>query len=271
VPHAVRRPVVSRLLPAALVCIALVAAGCGDDADTRSETAGMPTTLEDLQAERWVLDGEASTPSITDAEGAVTIAFDAEEVHGTGPCNVYGGAFEVDDDSISLGPLASTMRACEDPINRAETDYLAALEAVESSEIDDDDRLVLSGPDVTLVFDALDVDEALRGTWSIVNVASGDAIVSVVEGSEPTLTLSDDGEASVSTGCNNGATSWERDGDSISFGVIAGTLMACEEDLMVQQDAIFAALEASETFEVSPDQLTLLDADGNMLLVAAPE
>lgn len=259
---------VRRTLAVAVACLALVAAGCGDDADTRSETAGMPTTLQDLQAERWVLDGEASSPSIG-SPSAVTIAFEDDSVHGSAPCNTYGGPFELDDDSLSLGPLASTMRACEDDaVTAAETEYLAALESVESVEVDDDDRLVLTGPDVSLVFDALDVDEALAGTWSIVSIATGDAIESVVEGSDPTLTLSEDGQAGVVTGCNQGATSWERDGDDITFGVIAGTLMACEDALMAQEDAIFAALEGAATFEVSPDQLTLLDADDHILLVA---
>jgi heat shock protein HslJ len=270
VPHVVRRPLVRRSLVLALACVGLIAAGCGDDADSRSETAGMPTTIEDLQSERWVLDGEASTPTIASA-GSVTIDFDEDEVHGTGPCNVYGGPFELDDESISFGPLVSTMMACGDDIDAAETDYLRGLEAVETAEIDDDDRLVLTGPDVSFVFDALDIDETLAGTWTILSVATGDAITSVIEGSEPVLTLSDDGEMSVSTGCNDGAGSWERDGDTISFGEIASTMMACEEELSAQQAAIFAALEGAETFEVSPEQLTLLDADGNMVLVASAD
>ena len=264
VGHRARR----RSLVVALAFLGLIAAGCGDDADTASETADMPVTLEDLQAESWVLDGEASSPTITSA-GSVTIAFAEDEVHGTGPCNDYGGPFELDGETISFGPIVSTMMSCGADIDAAETDYLTGLEAVATAEIDDEDRLVLSGPDVSFVFDGLDVDETLARTWNILSVASGDAITSVVLGTEPTLTLSADGEMSVSTGCNDGTGTWERDGDTISFGEIASTMMACEEALSAQQDAIFAALGRSESFEVSPNQLTLLDADGKMVLIAS--
>jgi heat shock protein HslJ len=260
-----------RFLTVAITVASMCLLGaCGDDADSRSETAGMPTTIAELQAERWVLDGEASSPTIAGA-GSVTIDFDEDEVHGTAPCNSYGGPFELDGDSISMGPLVSTMMACGDDIDAAETDYLRGLETVETAEIDDDERLVLTGPDVSFVFDALDVDEAMASTWTIVSVATGDAIQSIIEGSDASLTLASDGEMSVSTGCNDGSGTWERDGDTISFGEIASTMMACDDELSAQQAAIFAALEGAETFAVSPEQLTLLDADGNMVLIASAE
>lgn len=93
-------------------------------------------------------------------------------------------------------------------------------------------------------------------------------MTSSVADSEPTLQLADDGTVAVTTGCNNGATTWEHDGDSLTFGMVASTLMACDDDLSVQESAIFAALEATASFEASDSELTLLDSDGETVLVA---
>ena len=258
-----RRPVV---LPIAVLLV-IFAASCGDDGDSTGEAGGMPT-IEELQAETWSLDGAASSPAID--SGAATLQFEDRTVHGASPCNTYTGAFELDDDSISIGPIASTMRACADDLMAAEQQYLSALESVDTVELADT-TLTLSGDDVTLVFEAFDLDSALVGEWTIVSVASGDAIVSTIVDSDTTLTLEEGGAASVTTGCNSGSTTWERDGSELSFGQIAGTLMACEDDLMQQQDAIFAALESTVSFELSPGQLTLLDDQGHIMLVAIAE
>ena len=45
------------------------------------------------------------------------------------------------------------------------------------------------------------------------------------------------------------------------------TLMACPEPIMAQESAYLEALGAAETYEISGDQLTLYDADGNPLVV----
>ena len=262
-----RRPLL--IGPIVVVSLLLLAA-CGDDSGSIGETAAMgAASSQDLQAQRWLLDEAAGNPSF-DADGSVTIDFDEDAVHGTGPCNTFNGAYELDGDSIAIGPLASTMRSCGDMVDQAETAIFAAFEAVDTAAMDDD-RLVLSGPDdLEMVFIALDVDDVLAATWSIVSVNTGDAIQSVINESDPELTLEADGTASITTGCNNGATTWERDGDDLTFGVVAGTLMACEDDLMEQEQAIFSALEATTSFEVTPGQLTLLDDEGRMVLIAIP-
>jgi heat shock protein HslJ len=54
-------------------------------------------------------------------------------VSGNAGCNNYNGPYEIDGDSISIGPLAGTKMACSsDELSKQETDYLAALELAES-------------------------------------------------------------------------------------------------------------------------------------------
>jgi heat shock protein HslJ len=60
---------------------------------------------------------------------SVTMAFTARLVSGDSGCNTYSGPFAVSGtDAITLGPLASTLRACADPtVDTQEQQYLAAL------------------------------------------------------------------------------------------------------------------------------------------------
>jgi len=68
----------------------------------------------------------------------VTIDFGADgNVSGVSGCNNYNGPFtETPPDGLTFGTLASTMKACEDPINQIEQEYLAALANVTTYQID---------------------------------------------------------------------------------------------------------------------------------------
>jgi heat shock protein HslJ len=137
--------------------LALGTAACTTDgADTRVETAGLPSIRQDLEAHEWVLDGSGSSPAIRGA-GRVTIAFDGDAAFGMGPCNTYRASLEVDDigDGVTIEELQTTLRACDDAVMRAEDGYFAALEAVTNADADhDDDHLTLTGDGVRLAFDA---------------------------------------------------------------------------------------------------------------------
>ena len=201
---------------------------------------------------------------------------------GRAPCNTYRGSFELGaDGSVEIDGLALTRMACPGSAMEAEDEYVAALEQVDHAEVevdedgrDDRDRLVLTGDDgVRLAFRSIDAEDLLVGEWDIVNVASGDAIESVLAGTEPTVTFAADGTVTLMTGCNNAAGEWELDGDEMTIEVGPRTMMACEDPpgLTAQENALVAALEATARVEIAPGSLTLLDDDGLIVLVAVQE
>ena len=49
-------------------------------------------------------------------------------MEGFGGCNDFSGPYTVDGDSIAIGPLMSTMKACSDEINAFESQLLTALD-----------------------------------------------------------------------------------------------------------------------------------------------
>jgi heat shock protein HslJ len=168
--------------------------------------------------------------------------------------------------------------ACDEATMATEDEFVAALEAVDHASVDvdeegrdDQDRLVLTGPDdLRLSFRSYDAADLLVGRWAVTDIATGDAIESAVEGTEPALTFSDDGHLAVESGCNAGGGDWSLDGHDISIGPLFHTMKACEDPagVMEQETALYAALEKAASVEIAPGSLTILDDDGKILVVA---
>jgi heat shock protein HslJ len=78
----------------------------------------------------------------------ITFEFDTEgNIAGDGSCNRFGGACTIEGDTIKIGPLRSTRRACEAEIMQQEHKFLALLASVTAWKIDPDGILVLTGED----------------------------------------------------------------------------------------------------------------------------
>jgi heat shock protein HslJ len=116
-------------------------AGCGgDDGD---DAAAPP-----LEETEWTLvDGvdapDDSVPTLTLADGSAS---------GFGGCNNFNGAYELDGDSITIGPLAATLMACEDDKSAAEAAYLPALEAADAWVIEGGELVLSTDGEETLRF-----------------------------------------------------------------------------------------------------------------------
>jgi heat shock protein HslJ len=76
---------------------------------------------------------------------APTIAFTDTDMNGTGGCNSFGGTYATEGDTISFGPIASTLMACEGPTMEQETVYLAALDGAQTYAIDGDSLRITGG------------------------------------------------------------------------------------------------------------------------------
>jgi heat shock protein HslJ len=63
-------------------------------------------------------------------DSEVTAEFGADGVlHGSGGCNEYSGSYVLAGERLTIGPLATTRRACAEPIMDQEVRFLAALQA----------------------------------------------------------------------------------------------------------------------------------------------
>jgi heat shock protein HslJ len=266
--HRPRHPL-ARALPAVLLP-ALALGACGtDDTDTRSETAGLPSTRQDVEARQWVLDGPAGTPAIEDGR-PVTLAFVEDVAHGSGPCNTFRGALSIEYDALEVTDVAATNMACEPATMRAEDDWFTALEAVDHAEVDDDDRLILTGDGVRLELDAYDAADRLPGAWRILSVRSGDAIVGVSAPAAPTLTFAAGGDLTLDTDCGTVTGEWELDGDLLEVALVVPPSDECDDPAGDAEltASVVTALAAADRVEVAPGHLTILTDDDTIALVA---
>jgi heat shock protein HslJ len=106
-------------------------------------------------------------------------------------------------------------------------------------------------------------DDPLNSTsWELVYYRKS----TVLEG--PILTANfDGGEVKGSAGCNSYSGSYQVEGDTISFGPIASTLMACmdPEGIMDQETMFLAWLADAQTFWIKDNQLMIFRSDGEAL------
>jgi heat shock protein HslJ len=89
--------------------------------------------------------------------------------------------------------------------------------------------------------------------------ASASSVPSGVD--PPTLLITDDGEATVFTGCNRGGASVEIADTSATFGPMRLTKMACGSDAASVEASVVAVLDGEVHFAIEGSQLSLTNAD----------
>jgi heat shock protein HslJ len=120
----------------AAVCVGLLAASCG------SETPMTHPNI-DLVGTVWVAETIDGAPVLADVQPVVRFEKDGRVAGDTG-CNGFFGSYAVDGDRLSIGPLASTKRACAPPINDQEHNFLAALAGAQRVEFEEGLLLIYS-------------------------------------------------------------------------------------------------------------------------------
>jgi len=108
-------------------------------------------------------------------------------------------------------------------------------------------------------------DRPLTDTqWRLVELHGG-PVKKVGEQPPPSLLLQSDGQRLTgSGGCNRMTGSYQLNGQSITFGKVASTMMACV-DGMEQETAFFKALDQTRAWKVQGDALELLDASATTI------
>ena len=93
-----------------------------------------------LDATSWrlntYLDDQGQNSEVL-AGSVINADFQADVVSGISGCNNYNGAYKVDKDKLTFGPMATTRQKCAEPLGimQQEQAYLAALEKVVSYKV----------------------------------------------------------------------------------------------------------------------------------------
>lgn len=202
----------------------------------------------------WVLEsyGPTGDPQtvLPDSQVTLEIAEDGQ-LSGSAGCNQYNGRATVSDSSIIIELGGTTRQICEEPVNQQENAYLAALETADIVAIDKGQLLIFydNGQQV-LRFAPVKKDPLAGTSWKLAafgEVGEGDVPIA---DTKITIAFSYGGRAVGSTGCNNYNTTYEIDGESLTFSPIAATLKACSDPISQQEQTYLAALQATASYDI---------------------
>ncbi|WDR04122.1 META domain-containing protein [Devosia algicola] len=124
-----------------------------------------------------------------------------------------------------------------------------------------------SNTNVTLAANSPSVRLAVSGElfdtqWQIVTIAGNP----VIGETDLSFSIATDHRGGGNAGCNSYFAQINIDGQQLTVGPIAATRMACAPAVMVQEAALFAALENVWTYKLTKSELVLLGTDGAVLL-----
>jgi heat shock protein HslJ len=258
-----RSATVHRRLAATLLAAGVLFAACGDDTEESTpEAAGTPAP-EDLDGRTFL---STAVTGQTLIEGTqVAVSFEEGNVAVVAGCNTQFGAYAIEDDMLVMKVPASTMMMCDDE-STAQDAWIAEMLGGPPTIGLDGDTLTLADDDITITLvdaDGLDAQagDAL-GLWSIDSLGDEDA----PEGAS--LVVSED-TVSLATGCNRATGGYTVDGDTVTVGPLAATLMACEP-LITWETNLLSFFANPLNFTVDDDTLTLSDGTTELSAHRAP-
>lgn len=193
--------------------------------------------------------------------------FDGQQISGDSGCNRFSGSYTVDGNSISIGPLASTLMACPDPLMEQEFGFTSGLQSASTYEISGDQLELANAEGETVVTFVATEGLSLTGrTWIATGVNNGrEAVVSIVIGNEITAIFGEDGSLSGSAGCNAYGGTYEVDAQNMLIGPLAVTERFCAEPegTMEQEAEYLAALSTVATWNIDGQILDLRTSEGS--------
>jgi heat shock protein HslJ len=187
-------------------------------------------------------------------------------------CNQLFGGYRLDGDILAADALGQTEMACEDALMEQDTWLSGLLTGSPTVALDADELTLTSADGATVVTmldrEVADPDRPLEGTrWVVESTISADAVSSIPSGATASITITD-GTVAVESGCNTGSGSVTVGEDALTFGPIATTTRACEDDLMNLEAAVFATLVEEVTYAIEANVLTIRSGDAGLVLRA---
>jgi heat shock protein HslJ len=250
-----------------------------DSGQPFDETLVFSITETPLLGTTWRLEsfGDPADLQPVEAGIGITAIFEGDSPEATtgtlagyASCNNYTTSFTIDGSSLTVGQIATTLRACISG-EEQEAAYLAALQTAQSFEIVGS-RLTITTDNGVLIYNSLNLPLE-NVLWQAVSVGGqmipdGVTVTALfAAGDEPGM-----GQVGGTSGCNNYFTSFETDGESLTIGPIAGTMMACPDEQGGAIEAIYtAALSSAESFQVAGTQLLIQTAEGTIVYAADRE
>jgi heat shock protein HslJ len=200
----------------------------------------------------------------------VALSFEGTNIGAVAGCNQLSSTWTVEGDVLVVGPMAQTQMACEPATLMDQDTWLASVLTSRPTIALEGDTLTIGadGSTVTLVDEAATrVDLPLEGTtWVVDTLTSGDVATSIPAGGSAPSLVFEDGTVAVDTGCNTGSGPARVLGDTVTFGPIAMTRMACTDPVATAAEPqVLVVLRGTATTRIEGDVLTLRNGSDGLV------
>jgi heat shock protein HslJ len=185
-------------------------------------------------------------------------------------CNLMGGTWRIDGGTLRVDGGAMTEMGCDQP-RMQQDQWLARLLGGAAINVAGD---TLTLDDGTIRLTLLDrevasPDKPIEGTrWLLDGIVAGDAVSSVPAGVTASIRFNG-GQVEVRPGCNTGSGTAAVTADTLTFGPIMLTKMACEPGAMSVEQAVVAALAGTVGYTIEADTLTIDAGRAGLIFRAA--
>jgi len=235
---------------------AVILAACASPA---SQTGG-----GDLTGKIWALTELTGKPPV--AGTGISAGFSADgKVSGSAGCNRYSGAYTVSGNSITFSsPMATTMMMCDTAVMEQENAYLKALGEARTYAVKGDQLTLTGANNTSLVVYKAQTQDLAGTSWEAVNYNNGkQAVIGVITDTTLTADFGKDGILSGKSGCNTYTGGYKTNGNQITIGPLASTMMACDQPtgVMEQEAQYLAALQSAATYQIEGNVLELRTKD----------
>jgi heat shock protein HslJ len=276
-------------LAAALSMVALMSftVGGGTVMAAPGESPMAQTTLpaEVLQY-KWVLEylsNEDKSAGHDMTASQITLQFVKDgTLSGFAGCNNYSGSYTVSGQKMTIGPLASTQKACEQTVMNNETKYLQQLSTVNAYNVNYS-KLELSYSNgantMTFIPGSGGTSQGGTGGQGAANTLPADIVQTTwtlqyfntdaqaaghdVSSSNITLKFETDGTLHGSGGCNDYNGTYTVSNQQMTISALASTRKACEQAVMDQESLYFRLLPTVSSYLIDQGKLVLLYQDGH--------
>ncbi|NOQ65330.1 MAG: META domain-containing protein [Methyloprofundus sp.] len=201
-----------------------------------------------------------------------TLLFSARRVSGNASCNQYFASYQLaGENTLNFSQSGSTMMACQGESGIQEQHYLKNLSDIQSYKVQGNQlHLLDSNKQERLVFKAMPKLTLQSNAWQATGINNGrGGVVNNATTQQAFLEFTAD-SIQGSSGCNSLRANYQVEGKQLDVGPILSTKKLCPPELMAQEQQMTQALGEVTHYEIRPNQLRLLNAQGALMMSLKP-
>ena len=227
------------------------------------------TTRSDLDGKSFVATEVTGSHTLA-ANSTITIAFEGGSLSASAGCNSMAGRYTLAGGKLTAPQLASTMMACEQALMDQDTWFSQFLASGPTYTLAGDALTLTNGTDTVVFGPAPSGADLLQSTgWKvsdIITISNQANTTAAVDASLNAWLRFKGDEVAFNNSCNLGGGPVEIGDDTLTFGALRTTLIACEAPSGTLEGFMSQVLQGETTYSISTGPgmkyLQIMSTDG---------